>query len=251
MSEPRFYDPALDATAATWRLDGDEGHHLTRVLRLARGARIRIFDGRGVEVRAELISVEKAAAVARIVERVSAAREPDVAFTLVQAALKGDKMDAVVRDATMMGVRVIQPVLSVRTVVSTRSWGRDGESVVTRWHRVAVASAKQCGRATVPIIERPKPLEAVLRDVGVPCRLLLVEPSAAVGGAVETLPVSPPPAARVLIGPEGGWSAEEVAAAVDGGWTPWSLGALTLRADAAALVALAILSHAWRGGQQG
>jgi 16S rRNA (uracil1498-N3)-methyltransferase len=275
MIEPRFYDPALSPNLRELRLDGDEGRHLARVLRLGPGAHVRVFDGRGGEVRAEIVTVEKSGALVRILETVAPSPEPVVDVTVVQAVLKGDGMDAVVRDATMMGVTAIQPVLTARTVVTTKALGPDGASAVARWRRVAIASAKQCGRARIPAIEPPRVLSAALRnespsprlrgafakapapDValaksaegrgeGQAVRLILVEPVAAPANAADTLPRTPPASASLLVGPEGGWTSAEVDEAVAAGWTPWSLGGLTLRADAAALVALGALTHAWR-----
>jgi 16S rRNA (uracil1498-N3)-methyltransferase len=245
MIEPRFYDPALSPNLRELRLDGDEGRHLARVLRLGPGAHVRVFDGRGGEVRAEIVTIEKSGALVRILETVAPSPEPVVDVTVVQAVLKGDGMDAVVRDATMMGVTAIQPVLTARTVVTTKALGPDGASAVARWRRVAIASAKQCGRARIPAIEPPRVLSAALRE-GKPVRLILVEPVAAPANAADTLPRTPPASASLLVGPEGGWTSAEVDEAVAAGWTPWSLGGLTLRADAAALVALGALTHAWR-----
>jgi 16S rRNA (uracil1498-N3)-methyltransferase len=249
MIEPRFYDPTLGPNLRELRLDGDEGRHLARVLRLGPGAHVRVFDGRGGEVRAEIVTVEKSGALVRILEPVAASPEPVVDVTIVQAVLKGDGMDAVVRDATMMGVTVIRPVLTARTVVTTKALGRDGASAVARWRRVAIASAKQCGRARIPAIEPPHALSAVLREEagdGEPVRLMLVEPAAARAGCADALPLMAPASASLLVGPEGGWTPAEIDEAVAAGWTPWSLGGLTLRADAAALVALGALAHAWR-----
>jgi 16S rRNA (uracil1498-N3)-methyltransferase len=245
MVEPRFYEPALKAGDAELRLDGDEGHHLARVLRLGPGDRVRIFDGRGTEVRAEIASVEKSAAVLRLVERVDAVPEARVSITLAQAVLKGEKMDAIVRDATMMGVRAIVPVIAERTVVPAGAIERT--SLSARWHRVAVASAKQCGRAVVPDIAPPLRIGALIAHRGDGCRCVLVEPS-----ALDRPPAEPPPAApdaaTVLVGPEGGWTADEVERAITSGWLPWSLGAMTLRAESAPLAALAILRWIWREG---
>jgi 16S rRNA (uracil1498-N3)-methyltransferase len=252
MIEPRFYDPALSPSLRELRLDGDEGRHLTRVLRLGAGDRVRVFDGRGLEVRAEIVTVEKAAALVRILELAPTAPEPRVEVTVLQAVLKGDGMDAVVRDATMMGVAVIQPVLTARTVVTTKALGPQGASAIARWRRVAIASAKQCGRARIPEIEPPRALSAVLHDRAerAPVRLMLVEPSAAPSQALDVLPSSQAvesngsPRVSLLVGPEGGWTPAEVEEATAVGWTPWSLGPLTLRADAAALVAVAALGYA-------
>src|SRR4029450_6504258 len=103
MSEPRFYEPSLDAAGSEVHVAGDEAHHLRHVLRLKPGATLRVFDGRGIEVRAELVAIEKSAAVARVIERVTPAAEPRVMLTLAQSVLKGEKMDAVVRDGTRVG----------------------------------------------------------------------------------------------------------------------------------------------------
>jgi 16S rRNA (uracil1498-N3)-methyltransferase len=163
-------------------------------------------------------------------------------------------MDAVVRDATMMGVTAIQPVLTARTVVTTKALGPDAASAVARWRRVAIASAKQCGRARMPAIEPPRALSAALGEEA-HIRLMLVEPAAAPAGAADALsqrPVVgggdsiPSPRVALLVGPEGGWTSAEVDEAVVRGWTPWSLGGLTIRADAAALVATSTLLYAWR-----
>jgi 16S rRNA (uracil1498-N3)-methyltransferase len=244
MSEPRFYDPALDADASELCLEGDEGHHLTRVLRLPPGARLRVFDGRGTEVRAEVASIGKRGAVLRLLERVTPVGEPSMPLTLGQALLKSDKMDAVVRDATMMGVRAILPVLAERTVVPARA---AAGSLPARWHRIAVASAKQCGRAIVPDILEPRSLaDVVVAAPGDAWKALLVEPSALDGRQGEAPPSSAPPAAMILVGPEGGWSAGEVERALSSGWRPWSLGDVTLRAETAPLAALAILRWVWR-----
>jgi 16S rRNA (uracil1498-N3)-methyltransferase len=258
--EPRFYEPTLDAATPELRLDGDEGRHLARVLRLAPGAHVRVFDGRGVEVRATIVRVDKSGALLHIVEPVPVAPEPLVAVTVVQAVLKGDGMDAVVRDATMMGVAGIQPVLTARTVVTTKALGLDGAPAIARWRRVAVASAKQCGRARIPEIEPPRMLGALLRAStepssprlrgearreGTAVRLILVEPSAITADRSDPLPQPAPASATLLVGPEGGWTPAEVEAATATGWTPWSLGPLTLRADAAALVATSAALYVW------
>jgi 16S rRNA (uracil1498-N3)-methyltransferase len=244
---PRFYAPDLDASESTVTLTDDERHHLTHVLRLGRGARALVFDGRGAQVLAEVQAIGKTEVELRVLEPAAAAPELPVAFTVAQAVLKGDKMDAVVRDATMMGVSTIQPVVSARTVVPAKSIVREGASAAARWRRVAVASAKQCGRAVVPAIAAPKGLDAVLSAVDT-CRLILVEPSASSSEDPMGPPAEAPQSAVLLVGPEGGWTPDEVRAARERGWRSWSLGPMTLRADAAALVALSVLSHVWRCG---
>ena len=105
-----------------------------------------MFDGRGREFRAQVEAAARGRVRVELLEPIVPAPEMRVPLTLVQAVLKGDKMDAVVRDATMMGVAAIEPIITSRTI------GRGCRATTTRWGRVAVASAKQCRRAVVPAI---------------------------------------------------------------------------------------------------
>jgi 16S rRNA (uracil1498-N3)-methyltransferase len=237
---PRFLAPDLDAGAERVTLPGDEAHHLTRVLRLAQGDEVEVFDGRGRAFRARVAAASRDHVEVTLLEAIPPAAAPAVALTLVQAVLKADGMDAVVRDATMLGVEAIVPILSAHVAVpaAVRTSGKG----IERWRRIALASAKQCRRATLPDIPPPQPLAEWLASPFGGLRFILVEPSAAPGaGSLRDYLDHPVPAGvSVLVGPEGGWAAGEVAAAVSGGYIPISLGRLTLRADAAPLVALSM-----------
>lgn len=240
----RFFAPALDPGDETATLPRDEGEHLTRVLRLGVGDTVSVFDGRGHEFLAKVANVARRDVRVQILSRVEPAPEPAVALTLAQAVLKGDKMDAVIRDATMMGVAAVRPVITERTVVPRGAAEQPG--VQTRWHRIAVASAKQCGRAVVPSIEPAWTLDALIADSG-PAgarRFLLIEPFV----AEQSLPIdaATPASALILIGPEGGWAPDEVTRALAAGFHPLSLGARTLRAESAPLAALSVLSWIWK-----
>jgi 16S rRNA (uracil1498-N3)-methyltransferase len=241
---PRFYVPDLDPEAGKTVLPADEARHLTRVLRLDAGAEIALFDGRGHEYRARVAAAARDRVEVDLIERLSPVPEARVPLTLVQAVLKGDKMDAVVRDSTMMGVAAIEPIITARTIGRLRALesGRAAE----RWTRIAVSSAKQCRRATVPAIGAGRPFAEAL-SIGSPgLRLMLVEPSAAAGTeqSLHFLEAHAPAAMSLLVGPEGGWTPEERAQAEAEGCVPVTLGALTLRADAIALAALAVVRFA-------
>jgi 16S rRNA (uracil1498-N3)-methyltransferase len=235
-------------------LSSEESAHLVRVLRLGAGARVLVFDGRGTQYLARIATAAKDSVTLSLLEPVAPASEPRVRLTLAQAVLKGDKMDAVVRDATMMGVSAVIPLITERTVIprSAVELGRVRE----RWHRIAVASAKQCGRAIVPEIGPPERLTDLLEAREAPdvLRLQLVEPGAAAkdpstdaGSTGDVLPAEPSPdGVLIAIGPEGGWTPEETAQTREAGWRPWTIGARTLRAESAPLAALSILTYAWR-----
>jgi 16S rRNA (uracil1498-N3)-methyltransferase len=240
---PRFYAPDLDPESGSARLNPDEAHHLTRVLRLVPGDIVTVFNGRGVEWRARVGRASREAVTLFLLEPV-AARLPGVAVTLVQAVIKGDAMEDVVRDCTMIGIAAIQPVISERTTVKRRALASAHE----RWRRIALASAKQCGTARLPEIFEP------LRfNEWVPAHLpehsyLLIEPGAAPPDVttVRQLARFPPPRSAVLlVGPEGGWTESERDTVITAGALPLSLGPLTLRAGAVGLAAGAALIAVW------
>ena len=245
---PRFYAPGAERTGDIVDLPEDEAGHLTRVLRLRAGAPVRVFNGRGHEFDAAVEATAKGRVRVRLGAPRAVQNEPRVAITLAQAVLKGDKMDDVVRDAVMMGVAAVQPVVTSRTEVSLAALARGRRRA--RWERIAIAAAKQCGRATVPPILEPCTFSDAVAALGrltLPGPgLMFVEPAAADGTqTLGELAAAPPRETTIVIGPEGGWDPEEIdrAAAVCRFVT---LGGRTLRADAMAIVALAALYAVWK-----
>jgi len=243
---PRVFVPAMDDQATQVDLPADEAAHLARVLRCRAGDGVRAFNGRGLERQGVVAAIGRQTARLTLGGPTAAAPEPQVRFTLAQALLKGDKFDDVVRDAVMLGVARILPLVTEHVDVPRTVWRES--SRLARWQRIGVASAKQCGRAVVPGIDAPAGLEEALRSDASDLRLMLGEPVIESGAACEAgdLAVALRRASAVLVavGPEGGWSASEVARATAAGCRVVRLGPRTLRADAAPLVALAILLHA-------
>jgi 16S rRNA (uracil1498-N3)-methyltransferase len=242
----RFHAPQARSTGEEIVLSDEEARHLTRVLRLGAGDAVRVFDGSGHEFAARVTSVVRDTVRVRLEEACPAAREASVAITLAQAVLKGDRMDDVVRDAVMTGVAAMQPIVTTRTEVSMAALARGGRRA--RWERVAISSAKQCGRAVVPPVREPMDFDAFVSGLAATAAhvpIMLVEPSAG-GDVVSLSALSPtaPAAATVLVGPEGGWTGDEIAAAAPV-CKLLSLGGRTIRADAMALVAVAALFSRW------
>ena len=244
----RFHAPAANHEGDIVLLPDEEARHLTQVLRLRSGALIRVFNGRGVEFEAVVVRAGKKQVEVRVGSTRDAAAEAKVAITLAQSVLKRDKMDDVVRDAVMMGAAVIQPIVTARSEITLASLSRGRKR--ERWSSIAVASAKQCGRAVVPAVLEPQTFEAAIASISAltlpsPC-LMFVEPGATVTAIpIGDLEPAPPGRATILIGPEGGWTADEIArgAAVS---RQVMLGGRTLRADAMATVALTALFTLWR-----
>jgi len=243
----RFHAPDAARIGDTIRLPPDEALHLRRVLRLEAGAHVRIFNGRGSEFDGVVVDIAKSSVHVRLDGVRDAVAEPRVSVTLAQAVLKGDKMDDVIRDAVMMGVAAIQPLVSARSEMTLAALvrGRRRE----RWERIAVASAKQCGRATVPAILEPQTFEdivAALTQMRLPSPgIMFVEPSAAVGALTPAeLADAPRQATTLVVGPEGGWAPDEIARGA-ATCRLATLGPRTLRADAVPIVAIAALFAVW------
>lgn len=245
---PRFHAPDARDTGDLVSLSPDESEHLTRVLRLGAGSAIRVFSGAGAEFDAVVEDVAKDAVRVRLGLPCDPAPEARLSVTLAQAVLKGDKMDDVVRDAVMIGVAGIRPIITARTEISASTLEKGHRR--ERWERIAISSAKQCGRAVVPAVH-----EAVSVDVLTQTllgqwldgpSLLLVEPGAhKTAIPFNELEVDAPRTATIVVGPEGGWTSEEVetAAAV---CRLVTMGGRTLRADAMGLVAVAALFARWK-----
>ncbi len=236
----RFYLPDLPHVGALASVTGDEARHMTQVLRLSLGDEVLVFDGHGRQHAARVENASRQRAEVRIGAVVAPAGESRVAFTLAAALLKGDKFDDVIRDATMMGVAAVQPLVTDRVEVPAARAGSIAR--VDRWQRVALSAVKQCGRARLPEVAEPHSLALALDRLPHPL-VALAEPSLGVEG--HRLPGEAPRAATVLVGPEGGWSPAEQQQLEQAGAVFLRLGGRTLRADAAPLVALAALLWHW------
>lgn len=241
----RFFAPAFDPGDDAVVLPRSEAEHLTRVLRLGVGDTVSVFDGRGHEYLARVASAARRDVSVRLLSRVEPAPEAAVPLTLVHAVLKGDKMDDVVRDAVMLGVAAIQPLVTRRTETTVAALLRGAR--VERWRRVALASAKQSRRAVVPELRTPLAFETYLEEPAPARRLMLVEPGTSEPvESVAVLRQEPAPLdAAIWIGPEGGWEEREIRGARDRGVRLISLGGRTLRADAVSVAAISILSFLW------
>jgi 16S rRNA (uracil1498-N3)-methyltransferase len=241
----RFFAPALAVDAPTVQLPLEEARHLLRVLRLRVGDEVRVFDGRGLERRGRVADIERDAVLVALEESVVAAPESRTRIALAQALLKGDAMDDVVRDAVMLGVAVIAPLLTAHVEGDRR--GQAAGLRIPRWTRIAVASAKQCGRAVVPEVLPPQSLAACLAAPQAGVLVPLVEPTASLGVArlADLSAAEAPSAATLLVGPEGGWSDEELRLMAGYGARGITLGGRTLRAESAALVGLSALHTVW------
>jgi 16S rRNA (uracil1498-N3)-methyltransferase len=245
MAVPRLYVPSMTAGAARVALPKDEAHHAGRVLRLPPGAPVRVFDGRGREWSGRLEATATRGALSVIVEEeTKPVPEPQVLVTLGIGVLKGDQMDSVMRDATALGVTAIALMATDHVTVPPRAW--QSGVAVERWQRVAVAAAKQCGRAVVPEV-RPVATLAEVLATPADTTWLCAEPEISGLGVHSSRNYARPQfsSALLLVGPEGGWSEQEIKLALSAGAGFLTLGPRTLRAELAPIVALSSLWTQW------
>jgi 16S rRNA (uracil1498-N3)-methyltransferase len=235
----RFHVPSA-APGARVELPEHAAHHAREVLRLRAGAEVHVFDGAGHEWHAVLEEVSRRSVSARMLHAVVARAESPLHLVLAMAALKGDRMELVLQKATELGVAAVWPVVTYRTDAAARP-ALEG-SRAERWERVASGAAEQCGRAHVPQVAPTTTLRGLIERPFDGSRIALLEtpghaPLASLAIAARS--------ALLLVGPAGGFEpaeAEELRAA---GFVAASLGPRILRAETAAVAAVAIAQSRW------
>lgn len=213
-------------------------HHLGRVLRAAVGDVVQAVDPGGALLSVRLTAIAARRAEGVIVSRVPLATESPLDLTLAQGVPKGDKMDGIIRMATELGVTRVVPLLTARTVVRlepTRWSSRLG-----RWQRLAKEAAQQSGRAAVPEIAVPREVSSWAREAGATGLLICLWEEER-EGLDKRLPAGACPRVTVVVGPEGGLTADEVRGLTDAGAIVAGLGPRLLRTETAGAVAVALL----------
>lgn len=239
MARRRFFVEAVRNGIA--ELAGKDAKHLTRVLRVEPGQRYEISDNRTVWL-AEIEQACKERVIFRTLEQI-AQRPALVRMTLFAALIKFDRFEWLVEKATELGVETIVPVMAER---SERGLYRAAERRIERWRRIALESSQQSRRDRLPEIESPARFASALEQRALH-RFALDELESA-PPLLNVAPVlrSPDDTVALLIGPEGGWTEGERAGFVQAGWMAASLGPTILRAETAAVAALAIVSALWQ-----
>jgi 16S rRNA (uracil1498-N3)-methyltransferase len=236
----RFYAHPRQFSQDMVTLDAEETLHLARVLRLGVGAKVQVCDGEGGNFEAQVATLEPRGATLRILGRLEAWGESPLPLVLGIGLAKGEAADAVVRQATEMGVSRIFPFISER---SERLTPERAARRRERWRRLARESIKSCQRSMLPIIEPPRDFAAAM-DGPEEVKLIFWEEERG-GGLKPVLQLPRPRDVRVLIGPEGGFSPGEAALAREAGFQVVSLGPRLLKVPTAALAAITLIQYAW------
>lgn len=242
MGAPRFHVSVPLSTADVGReiaLPDAAAHHALRVLRMSVGDALTLFTGAGGEFVVTLVRADKRSANVRIDAFFAVEREAPIEITLVQGVAATDAMDLVVRGAVELGVAAIQPVLTARS--ARLPTGERGDKRLTHWRQIAIAACEQCGRNRIPPIHDTIALpDWLAQRAARPGFVLAPESVTPIAAAA-----APAPGADALIGPEGGFAADEIAAAVRSGLVATRMGSRILRTGTAALAVLAALNALW------
>lgn len=240
----RFIIPPHDVADDTVMITGDLFHHIAHVLRLKKGAHICLNDGSDREYTGIISRVAGESITVTLEETLTApATESGPRITLFQGIPRGDKLELILQKCTELGVAGIVPFMASRSVARVPA-GRLREKL-ERWQRIVREAARQSNRASVPDISFAADLAEALHLAEDPVKLLLWEEEQA-GTLKKVLAELPPPERiAVIVGPEGGLTAEEVASAVKCGFVPVSLGKRIVRTETAGLAIVAILQFYW------
>ena len=236
MAIPRFFCPVALLTGSTFDLPPDAARHACRVLRLSEGDEVTLFDGAGGEFAGMIVAIARDKVTVTLGDRLGVERESPLAVTLVQALQTGDKMDMTVQKAVELGVASIVPVASRRSVLKL-----EGERAVRRvahWRAVAVSACEQCGRNRIPEI---RPMMKLTDWCAEPTEMLKLNLHPRANFGISQLSNIPAQGVRLLIGSEGGLSAQEIEMTEQQQFQSVLLGKRILRTETAALTAITAL----------
>ena len=240
---PRFYIPNPHIQDGLLKIEGDEVKHIRKVLRLKAGDEILVFDGSGKEFEGTIVEERRSSVMVKVQGIFSSKGDSSLEVTLAQSLLKGEKMDYLIQKATELGVKEIIPFFSSRSVPLLEKSRRPNRH--HRWGKIAVGASKQCGRGVVPKIESLQDYSGMLRAASTDhLRLILWE-----GDGIKLKEVLERSGEKTkiffVIGPEGGFSLDEVDEATRAGFVAVTLGKRILRAETASLCLLSILQYEW------
>jgi len=237
MRVSRFYlDTPLNEGEQT--LTGDVAHYIGRVLRLGPGAKVQIFNGSGQEWPGEVMAAGKREVLIKLQAAIAGLPESPLQTHLGQAMSRGERMDWAIQKAVELGVNQITPLFTERCEVKLQ--GERADKRQAHWQQVAVSACEQCGRSVVPVINPPTSLHDWLPALTSDLKLVLHHRT---DQDLDQLPK--PGSLALLIGPEGGLSADEIHLAETSGFVAARFGPRVLRTETAPVVALSMAQQRW------
>ena len=239
MRIPRIYTPQSLESDSSILLEPEPSHHVVRVLRLGVGDSVALFDGSGGEYPAIITSIGKKRVEVKTGSHRALDCESPLRIHLGIAISRGERMDWIVQKSTELGVSAITPLFTEHTGVKLP--GERAEKKIQHWRQVAISACEQCGRNRLPAIHSPQSLDDWVAATDAEGKLVLHHRA---GNSLVRAGQAPSTVA-LLVGPEGGLSEEEVAAAERAGFVSVRLGPRVLRTETAPLAAITLLQGRW------
>ena len=239
MRIPRIFTDSPLAVGSQCQLDDNAANHVGRVLRMQAGQALLLFNGDGHDYHATITEAGKKHVLVAVTEAAGNETESPLRVVLAQTLSKGDRMDYAVQKAVEMGVSEIVPLTTERCDVKLK--GDREDKRLRHWQQVAISAAEQCGRARVPEIQPVMTVQQWLEHAQA-CDLRLVLHHRT-EQSLNTL--EKPSSIALMIGPEGGLTAEEIALAESRGFLPVALGPRVLRTETAPVAAIALCQWLW------
>ena len=235
MSQRFFVEPPITGETAT--LADAEAHHLIHVMRACPGDEVTLFDGSGAEFASRITKLGRTSVDVAVLSRREISRELPFDLTLGVAMPRGDRQKWLVEKATELGVTRLVPLVTARSVAEP------GSGTLDKLRRAVIESAKQCGRNRLMQIAPPQPWSDFLAAAPADALRVVAHPTIDTSGSPLSSPIDPSTnAVLVAIGPEGGFTDEEIAGATQGGWQLVGLGPRILRIETAALAVVSRLT---------
>jgi 16S rRNA (uracil1498-N3)-methyltransferase len=250
----RIFLPPQKLTSDQITIDNENARYLSMVLRVKPGEIITIFDGSGHRYICRILQIHKKEVVVEMIKKEPYSAEPPVSISLAQGLPKSDKMDLIVQKSTELGVSRIFPIITERSQI--KHTGK-----VERWRKIALSASQQCGREKITEIEEPVEFAKFLSGLHIvnednnaanviPAKVGISHPTIIFSEEQKEINLkkilnnlTTSNNIVLLIGPEGGFSGEEVSAAVEKGFIEASLGPRVLRTETAPIAAISIIQY--------
>ncbi len=241
----RFFVEEITPTTGSVSLTGKEARYISKVLRMKKGEKLTIMDGKGQLFESIVEDLDYKEVKVRINKSISSPPPSPIEISLAQALIKSNSMDYLIQKLTELGINSIRLFYSERTVIKVKPGHLINK--MDRWTEIMKSACRQCGRVTLPTLNPPLPFEEIIKDAPDKdtLKILLWENEEEVDLKGVLRSMGPLPHTLVMVGPEGGFTPNEINRAREAGFHIISLGNRVLRTETAAASLISIIQYEW------